>query len=87
MVAEGPGPRDDIAEADTHQAADLESHGLPEAADLAIAALAQQDVIPAVSTLADAGFDDLLEVGRAVVQFDTGARLTMDLAIAKLEAA
>lgn len=70
-MTEDPWPQDDIGEADTNQAADLETHGLPEAADLAIAALAQQDVKPAVSALADAGLDDLLEVGRAVVQFDT----------------
>ena len=70
LVAEEAGFEDDVAKAHPHQAADLDAHGLPEAAHLAVAALAEQDVIPAVgATAAGVGLDDLLEARRAVVQF------------------
>ena len=53
----------------THQAADLGADRFPEAPDLALTSLTQDNVVPVIAAL-PAAIDDLFKRGRPIVQFD-----------------
>src|SRR6185437_4776269 len=68
----------DPAIADALEPADQEALRVPQAANLAIAALADHHAEPAVAATA-ADHRDVVEAGRAVVQFDAGFQALDDL--------
>src|SRR5690606_16648726 len=64
----------DDAVTDALEAADGQAHGLPQAAHLAVATLAQQHAVPRMAFVT-MDLDDVVEGRWAVFQFDSGAKL------------